>query len=529
MFSAAFPVSYRRQDAEYIYALLAAGNSCSLVGLGGVGKSSFLRFLTQPDVKHYYLGSQDSDYNLFVIVNPRDLVNPPAAIHAEVGDAWHGYEIILSRLLRMLQGLDENRLPGVEKVVQAVYHSYQSLFDRQSLLSVVGVRLLETAVFQVMTLDSRLRIVFVLDDFEGFLTIPAHFFQSLRGLRDQFARRIMFITASSQPLDELVVKWMTDFKDKEMMESFVELFYGFTRYLGNLDAASVETLLNREEQRWRFKLDPQTRARLHEITGGHAGLLRRSLPVAGNAPLNLSIEAFMEYMLQERGVLIECHTILDNLTLAEQMALRQLAEGQALEPGTHGLTDKVTVLRQIPLLLAYIRKQAAFAEQDTQIEIAQSPTAQPPRSKPRSPKVFISYRRSGSAMLATLLAKELERYQIEVFVDVRRVEQAGPFADRLFKAIQDCDVFICLLSDETLTSPYVCQEVEHAYTTGKPMIPVFQESYFSDPYVGSDDAITRLLDSDGVHIMDVRNVFIEATIDLLVKMIQNTFKKLPNA
>lgn len=131
-------------------------------------------------------------------------------------------------------------------------------------------------------------------------------------------------------------------------------------------------------------------------------------------------------------------------------------------------------------------------------------------------------------MLATLLAKELERYQIEVFVDVRRVEQAGPFADRLFKAIQDCDVFICLLSDETLTSPYVCQEVEHAYTTGKPMIPVFQESYFSDPYVGSDDAITRLLDSDGVHIMDVRNVFIEATIDLLVKMIQNTFKKLPN-
>src|SRR5689334_5660129 len=92
-------------------------------------------------------------------------------------------------------------------------------------------------------------------------------------------------------------------------------------------------------------------------------------------------------------------------------------------------------------------------------------------------RVFISYQRTASAMLATLIAKELEDKGIKVFVDTRTVDSGGPFPDRLLRAIEDADVFICLLGDTTFESEWVRREISHAYGLHKPLIPVFQEKY----------------------------------------------------
>src|SRR5690606_1704002 len=92
--------------------------------------------------------------------------------------------------------------------------------------------------------------------------------------------------------------------------------------------------------------------------------------------------------------------------------------------------------------------------------------------------VFISYRRKPSAKLANLIARERrERHRIEVYLDTERMDTAGDFPTRLTDAIRKSDVFLCLVAEDTFESDWVQREIEAAHDLGKPMVPVFQESY----------------------------------------------------
>jgi serine/threonine protein kinase/SH3-like domain-containing protein len=137
--------------------------------------------------------------------------------------------------------------------------------------------------------------------------------------------------------------------------------------------------------------------------------------------------------------------------------------------------------------------------------------------------VFVSYRRKPSAILAQLIAKDLKAQGIEVYLDIERMEGAGVFPTRLFQAIDASDVFVCLLGDDTLESEWVQNEIQRAHEMGKPMIPVFQETYeiipldqVSTPY------IKTLLEYDGVYIFDVKNVYVPQAVEALARMIENT-------
>lgn len=138
--------------------------------------------------------------------------------------------------------------------------------------------------------------------------------------------------------------------------------------------------------------------------------------------------------------------------------------------------------------------------------------------------VFISYRRTPSAMLATLIAKELERNNIAVFVDTRQQDGAGLFPRRLLTAIQEHEIFVCLLADSTFESEWVLKEIEHAHLLGKTMIPVFQESYnpLSKP---NDPHVDALLQFDGVKILDRSNLYVDEAISRLVRMVRGNVQR----
>jgi serine/threonine protein kinase len=138
--------------------------------------------------------------------------------------------------------------------------------------------------------------------------------------------------------------------------------------------------------------------------------------------------------------------------------------------------------------------------------------------------VFISYRRKPSAMLANLIARELrERHRIEVYLDTERMDTAGDFPTRLTDAIRKSDVFICLVAEETFESNWVQREIETAHALHKPLVPVFQENYDS---LASRDTplppIRALLEHDGVLIFDIKNVYIDQSIEFLARVIENT-------
>ncbi|MEL7449963.1 MAG: protein kinase [Pseudomonadota bacterium] len=140
------------------------------------------------------------------------------------------------------------------------------------------------------------------------------------------------------------------------------------------------------------------------------------------------------------------------------------------------------------------------------------------------PKIFLSYRREASAGWAVLFARELRtQHRIDVFVDTERRDSAVLFPDRLSEAIANCDVFVCLLADDTLDSSWVREEVRLAMEFGKPMVPVFQESYRTlsgdqEPHVHT------LLQHDGVHLLDRRNIHVDHTIADIAGIVQRTLK-----
>jgi len=136
-------------------------------------------------------------------------------------------------------------------------------------------------------------------------------------------------------------------------------------------------------------------------------------------------------------------------------------------------------------------------------------------------KVFISYQRRPSAILATYLHEKLKHYGIDVYLDTRQVDSGGHFPDRLVGAIEASDVFVCLVADTTFESDWVRREIEHAYNLSKTMIPIFQESY-EQPRQMPDRFVESLLQSDGIQILDTKNIYIDESVEQLAHMILRT-------
>ncbi len=140
------------------------------------------------------------------------------------------------------------------------------------------------------------------------------------------------------------------------------------------------------------------------------------------------------------------------------------------------------------------------------------------------PKVtaFVSYSRKNSAMLATHIESQMTKRGLRgVFVDTRMTDGAGPFPERLHRAIEACKVFVCLLGETTLDSKWVLEEIRYAHELGKPMLPIFQENYvpITEP---PTPAVAALLQSDGIHIFDQKNLYIDRAMDDLAQTIRRT-------
>lgn len=146
------------------------------------------------------------------------------------------------------------------------------------------------------------------------------------------------------------------------------------------------------------------------------------------------------------------------------------------------------------------------------------------RSSDDRARIFLSYRRDASAGWAVLFARELhDKHTIEAFVDTERRDSAVHFPEKLKKAIFECDVFVCLLAGDTLDSPWVREEIRVAFEHGRPMIPVFQESYRTSEK-HREPAIDSLLRYDGVHLLDRRNIHVDHTISDLAHIVRCTFE-----
>lgn len=378
------PAEYMTEDCGFVFRNLHAGESCSLVGIGSVGKSNLLQHLTRDDVQAHHVGADNAPYLLTVYLDPHTLIQLHGRALDMAGASWAGYELMLSRLHRTLLHGEAARagdssarsgggrssskrdasLPTLAEQVAPFVDRVRShdAVTRQS-----GLRHIEDALYTIFTADDRWRVAFLLDEISGFDGLPAAFFQSLRGLRDQYKGRVAYITASRTPIEE-VLGGLSG-RDYAAMREFTELFRGQTRYISPLDEASAAAVIDRFIARYKASFDIYERGKafLNEqvtaLAGGHVGLMRRSFKPAVQYLIDGERGTLMDHLLRDRGVASECETILRSLTEAEgQVLYHAITERRVLDMDVwDGLFDKHIVVQsthanadfQSPLLGEY--------------------------------------------------------------------------------------------------------------------------------------------------------------------------------
>ncbi|MBN1967423.1 MAG: hypothetical protein JW910_22405, partial [Anaerolineae bacterium] len=267
-------------------------------------------------------------------------------------------------------------------VLNGLRYYYQNLFKEHPLWSQAGIRFLEGAVYEVLSQGSQWKVVFIFDEAEEFFhRLPPEFFLSLRGVRDGHKQRVLYLTSSRRRLTELVDGLAAYKLDgplyKSMMEGFTELFHEATHFIELFSYQDTRGAVTRFCQRYEITLNPRdhdylTRA-LHKLTGGHAGLLRRSFLLAyehrnslGNPAHNdFPTDDVLAMLLEHTGVRRECAIMLESLPDRERDTLAEIAMTGSASNATdlRNLIEKRMVERQasgaptltIPLLAHHLR------------------------------------------------------------------------------------------------------------------------------------------------------------------------------
>jgi hypothetical protein len=314
------PLDYRQEEVGLIMERWRAAESCSLVGVGSVGKSNLMQHLANPRVQQEYMKETSVEHFKAIIIDPSMLGPLPPKSDEQIA-SWVGYELMMHRLFlafHQSEALDEREMARFVEI-------YETLQDGSNpLYAYMGLRYFELGLDVLM--NKGIQIVFMFDEFEEMLrNLPLKFFLTLRGLRDANKQQLSYLTFTRMPLPAIIEK---ENIDPLKIEEFTELFTDNVIYIGpynNRDAhRMVDELARRNQQNY----EEYVKDFLVWSTGGFAGLLRAAFRVIDTIP-NLSLSTVMTNGLtlatelaQKQPVQTECKTIWNSLSDMEQHVLK---------------------------------------------------------------------------------------------------------------------------------------------------------------------------------------------------------------
>jgi hypothetical protein len=92
-------------------------------------------------------------------------------------------------------------------------------------------------------------------------------------------------------------------------------------------------------------------------------------------------------------------------------------------------------------------------------------------------RIFISYKRNREPdqSLARALETHLSRADHDVFRDETGIHSGTEWARRIQQSIATCDMFVSLVSNDSLESGWVLNEIDFARKRGKAILPILIE------------------------------------------------------
>lgn len=318
-------LNFRHKETQYVIGRWMANESCSLVGVGSIGKSNLLRHLADPKV---YARYGDPSRKIKTLNLDPYLLGPLPSEPDPQFRIWSAYELMMHRLYLAFYPFEE-----FGKDASIFYDAYQALQDGTNpLFAYMGIRYFELGLQFLLT--HGYQIVFMFDEFDAWLRLmPAAFFQGLRGLRDNYKSQLMYLTFTRKPLLSLIE---TEDQRREL-EPFYELLIDNTLFVGPYSTEDAVGMLNRLEARHQMQLAQHAKQYLLKATGHHAGLIRaafKARDVLDNLPANYDYWKAVAALAKQANVQTEANVILESLSENELQALRSIIKGTLTENQT---------------------------------------------------------------------------------------------------------------------------------------------------------------------------------------------------
>lgn len=340
------PLDFRSTEVTQIMQCWRAGESCSVVGIGSIGKSNLIQHLSDPDVLSHYLNDAHSSQLRPVLIDPNMLAPLSSQEDSDAFRVWSGYELMMHRLFMSFYPFDMLKPEDARQF----YETYQALQDGTNpLYTYMGLRYFELGLQYF--LRKGIGIVFMFDEFEELMRqMPVKFFLSLRGLRDQYKGLLSYMTFARTPIETIAQQQGTSLL---AIEPFIELFNDNVLYVGPYGSSDAQHMIHDLSTRNGFYYTEPLIEFLMYASGGFAGLLRASFhsaqAFAGQSPNSDSRELWLRQLILRPPIRKECQTIWDSLSPSEQAILNAVSHGT---PYTLDITSEqaITLLVQKKLL-----------------------------------------------------------------------------------------------------------------------------------------------------------------------------------
>lgn len=345
-------LSYRSEEVAAIMRYLRFGDSVSVVGVSGMGKSNLFRFLQRPEIREAVFQANWTNYLIVGFdSNALGQITERAA-----------YDLLLESLLAEAKrtGVVAELIAQLDELHAAIKVSSQDLD---------GKRMFGQAMRLLLESTAR-HVVILFDQFDqAYEQLPSHFFANLRFVRDEFKHRISYVTFTREELPRLCAA-----KECEEFYELSSLNVIALRPYNAADAGRLlEDIVERHEQHWS---ESDCRVLL-ELTGCHPGILKAAIMAVLGGHLELAEleEIPLKEFLLNRGINHECEKVYESLSKEEKAGLRMYAMGKSSDVDTDvakRLTFKRVIVSQNialgPLFIEYVTNFAPRANAATKIQ-----------------------------------------------------------------------------------------------------------------------------------------------------------------
>jgi hypothetical protein len=344
---------FRQAETENLFKWMQAGESASIIGISGVGKSNLFNHIRDPYTQAHFLGELDVNT---IIIRANFHYIPDFSDRSI-------YSLILEQL-ELLDG-DAERLGLSQQAIEQISQHHEALLDAKD--DILKVQRQFKLALRVLLGQSSRRLVFLFDQFDDvYQEAEPRLFANLRGLREAYKYRISYLVFTRDMLPNLIEM---DQAREEFYELLASNIMGLKPYAKS-DAMSV---LERVSKRNKLNLTDGLRDRLYALAGGHAGLLRASLLATIQHQLEgqLHQDDAPKLLLAVPGVEMECEKLWRSLSLHEQRTL--MAKVQAFDAAMDAavvaqlqikglMVDDETAALFSPLFAKFVAAQEALWE-----------------------------------------------------------------------------------------------------------------------------------------------------------------------